>query len=206
MASGPRIFADEGRDPVGGCPGLIAPHPKRHDAVMRGLVLGFLAALSLFVLPALAQSPSAVPARAAVFDFEWIDTSLEGAMGAARQDEQERLQELGERLRRELAGSGRFDLVDIAPVAEQARHSNLQACGGCDASMAKALGARLAITGTVQKVSNLILNINIYIRDAETGRLLSVSSADMRGNTEESWTRTLDWLVKNRLLADDQSK
>ena len=173
---------------------------------MRGLVLGFLAALSLFVLPALAQSPSAAPVRAAVFDFEWIDTSLEGATGALRQDEQQRLRELGERLRRELAASGRFELVDITPVAEEARHSNLQACGGCDAGMAMAVGAQRAITGTVQKVSNLILNINVYVRDAETGRLLSVSSADMRGNTEESWTRTLDWLVKNRLLADDAAR
>jgi uncharacterized protein DUF2380 len=26
-------------------------------------------------------------------------------------------------------------------------------------------------------------------------------SADMRGNTDESWSRTLDWLIRNRLLA-----
>ena len=26
-------------------------------------------------------------------------------------------------------------------------------------------------------------------------------SADMRGNTDETWSRTLDWLVRNRLLA-----
>jgi hypothetical protein len=25
-------------------------------------------------------------------------------------------------------------------------------------------------------------------------------SADMRGNTDETWSRTLDWLVRNRLL------
>jgi hypothetical protein len=28
-------------------------------------------------------------------------------------------------------------------------------------------------------------------------------NADMRGNTDESWRRTLDWLVRNRLLAPD---
>jgi hypothetical protein len=26
-------------------------------------------------------------------------------------------------------------------------------------------------------------------------------SADMRGNTDQTWSRTLDWLVRNRLLA-----
>jgi len=26
-------------------------------------------------------------------------------------------------------------------------------------------------------------------------------SADMRGNTDETWSRALDWRVRNRLLA-----
>jgi uncharacterized protein YeeX (DUF496 family) len=56
---------------------------------------------------------------------------------------------------------------------------------------------------TVQKVSNLILNINIYVRDASSGATIAAMSADMRGNTDESWSRTLDWLVRNRLLAPD---
>jgi hypothetical protein len=30
---------------------------------------------------------------------------------------------------------------------------------------------------------------------------ITAMSADMRGNTDESWSRTLDWLVRNRLLA-----
>jgi hypothetical protein len=53
----------------------------------------------------------------------------------------------------------------------------------------------------VQKVSNLILNMTVSIRDASSGRIVAAMSADMRGNTDESWSRTLDWLVRNRLLA-----
>ena len=41
----------------------------------------------------------------------------------------------------------------------------------------------------MQKVSNLILNINIYVRDAETGDLVAAASADIRGNTDKSWSR-----------------
>jgi hypothetical protein len=26
-------------------------------------------------------------------------------------------------------------------------------------------------------------------------------SADLRGNTDESWTRTMGWLIRNRMLA-----
>jgi Protein of unknown function (DUF2380) len=102
-------------------------------------------------------------------------------------------------LRKRLRDSGRFSLVNITPIASEAQASNLQACGGCDIQLAR-IGAELAITGTVQKVSNLILNMNIYVRDASSGATIAAMSADMPGNTDESWSRTLDWLVHNRFL------
>src|SRR5262249_10305155 len=137
----------------------------------------------------------------AVFDFELIDTSLEGAIRGARPDEQARLVRLSDQLRQLLRDSGRFSLVDIAPIASEAQASNLQACGGCDMRLAQSIGAELAITGTVQKVSNLILNMNIYVRDTSSRATIAAMSADMRGNTDESWSRALHWLVHNRLLA-----
>jgi hypothetical protein len=66
---------------------------------------------------------------------------------------------------------------------------------------AQQLGADLAITGVVQKVSNLILNMNLYIRDAHNGQLITSMSADFRGNTDETWSRTTSYLLRNRLLA-----
>jgi hypothetical protein len=56
----------------------------------------------------------------------------------------------------------------------------------------------------VQKVSNLILNINIRVSEAASGKVIAAASADIRGNTDESWTRGVEWLVKNRLLAKPQ--
>ncbi len=141
--------------------------------------------------------------RVAVFDFEFIDSSLEGEIKGTRPDEQARLAHTGDQLRARLTESGRFSVLNIAPVASAARASNLQACGGCDTQLARHLGAELAITGTVQKVSNLILNMNIYVREVETGKLIAAMSADMRGNTDETWSRTLTWLVRNRLLPPD---
>jgi Protein of unknown function (DUF2380) len=146
------------------------------------------------------------PARAdlpgiAVFDFELVDTSLEGEVNGPRTDERDRLMRVGDQLRKELAESGKFRLLDIAPVNAAAHGSNLQACGGCDVKYSQQLGADLEITGVVQKVSNLILNINIYLRDVHSGQLITAMSADMRGNTDESWLRALAYLVRNRLLA-----
>ncbi|MDB5502486.1 MAG: hypothetical protein JWR89_2388 [Tardiphaga sp.] len=139
--------------------------------------------------------------RAAVFDFELIDTSLQGEKDGQRADEQARLLRAGDQLRKGLEESGKYVLVDIAPVRVEAHNSNLQACGGCDVQFAQQLGADLAITGTVQKVSNLILNMNVYIRNARTGHLVTAMSADFRSNTDESWSRTVSYLLRNRLLA-----
>jgi len=158
-----------------------------------------LAVTLLLLSGAVAQA--AEPPKLAVFDFEMIDTSLQGEVYGKRSDEQERLKRTGDQLRRELGESGKFQILDIAPVNVAAHQNNLQACGGCDAKLARQLGVDLYITGTVQKVSNLILNVNVYLHDAETGRLITAASVDMRGNTDESWSRATHYLVKERLLA-----
>jgi Protein of unknown function (DUF2380) len=158
-------------------------------------------AVPLLVLTPIGMAGGAVKRAVAVFNFELIDTSLDGEMNGPRADEQQRIVEVSRELRRKLASDETIDIVDVAPVEEKARAVHLQECGGCDADLAAEVGAQLSITGTVQKVSNLILNMSIYIRDVKTGKVLAAVNADMRGNTDESWMRTIDWLVKNKLLA-----
>jgi uncharacterized protein DUF2380 len=164
----------------------------------------------LFVVcAAMLMGPLAVraaePPRLAVFDFEMIDNSLDGEMRGKRTDEQDRLIRVGDQVRKELGDSGRFRIVDIAPVNAAAHQSNLQACGGCDVTLARELGADLELTGVVQKVSNLILNVSMYLRDAHTGGLVLVANADMRGNTDESWSRATRYLIRERLLAPNSA-
>ena len=165
-----------------------------------------LLALSMLMLVSAGPLRAADPPKLAVFDFEMLDTSLEGQMHGQRADEQARLMHAGDQLRKELAVSGKFRMLDISPVNAAAHQSNLQACGGCDVKLARELGADLEITGLVQKVSNLILNINVFLRDVHTGRLVTAASADMRGNTDESWSRTVHYLVQERLLAPNYGR
>ena len=162
---------------------------------MRAQLATILLALTIAV-PTLADPP-----KLAVFDFELLDTSLQGQMNGPRRDEHERLMRAGEQLRKELAESGKFQLLDILPVNAAAHDSNLQACGGCDVHFAQQLGADLYITGVVQKVSELILIMSIYVRDAHTGHLVSAMNAHLRGNSDESWSRATTFLLHNRLLA-----
>ena len=43
--------------------------------------------------------------------------------------------------------------------------------------------------------------INVYLRDVHTGKLVAAASVDMRGNTDESWSRATRYLIRERLLA-----
>ena len=54
----------------------------------------------------------------------------------------------------------------------------------------------------MQKVSNLILNVNLVIEDAATGRVLHAESVDIRGNTDESWSRGLRYLLNERMFRE----
>jgi hypothetical protein len=157
----------------------------------------FFVALMLVV----SSTANAEPPKAAVFDFELLDTSLQGEVNGPQADEQRRLKDVTEQVRKALAEAGKFIVLDIASINAAAHASNLQACGGCDVQYAQQLDADIAITGLVQKVSALILNMNIYLRDAHTGRVITSMSADFRGNTDESWSRTASYLLRNRLLA-----
>src|SRR5215468_3460390 len=116
-------------------------------------------ALFVFVILALMISTPACaePPKLAVFDFELLDTSLEGEMRGPQADEHDRLILISDLVRRQLTESGKFELLDISPVKAAAAGSNLQACGGCDVQFAKTIGADLVITGVLHKVSTLVL-------------------------------------------------
>lgn len=153
------------------------------------------------IIAALAFAPGALlaqaPASAAFLGIHFLDTSL----GERTTVEAERVTRMEALLVEKLSEAGRFRFIDAAPIAEQAaRYDNIAQCNGCDSDFARGLGAEVAITGEIQKTSNLILSMSIFVRDAQTGTLVGGGSADMRGNTDESWSRALSYIVRNRLL------
>ena len=127
-----------------------------------------------------------------------INTSLE----PTKPEEENRLRMLDDMLRERLAASNRFTIVPIPPELrkEIARGAEIRDCNGCERGYAKGAGADWAAWGTVQKVSNLILNINLTMEDAQTGKLKFVKSVDIRGNTDESWRRGLDYMLRHYLF------
>jgi hypothetical protein len=136
--------------------------------------------------------------RVAFFGFALINTSLEPTKPA----EETRLRMLDDLFREKLAAPGRFTFVTIPPDVEKdiVAGAEIRNCNGCERDYAIRAGAQWAAWGTVQKVSNLILNINVYMEDASSGKLEFVKSVDIRGNTDESWRHGLDYMVRHYLL------
>ena len=73
-------------------------------------------------------------------------------------------------------------------------------CGGCEIDYGVASGADISAWIVVQKVSNLILNINLYMVDVPGRKIILTQSVDIRGNTDLSWTRGMTYLVKNHVI------
>lgn len=180
--------------------GIISAIIELENALNRGSVF-FLAVAALFAAgyPGSAQSVAAAPANCiAVFDFELLDSSLEGEIKGINPAEQQRLGLLTARLRQWLAEGGRHQVCDMAPVTAEAKAANLSYCG-CIQRLTQAVNGKLAIVGAVHKVSNLILNVGVDVFDAGTGKLVVQLNADIRSNSDNSWLRGLNWLIEHRL-------
>ena len=117
--------------------------------------------------------------------------------------ERARLASIEELFKSELEASGRYRFAPVAAdeAAKIAAGPEIGSCGGCEFDYGKQLGGDFAAWIVVQKVSDLILNINVYMADVEARKLTFVHSVDIRGNTDKSWKRGLTYLVKNYLLA-----
>jgi Protein of unknown function (DUF2380) len=168
---------------------------RRRICLMTGIAIAWV--LGAAGLAEAAENKTVIP-TVAFFGFQLINTSLEPTTPAERG----RINMLDNVLREQLDHSGRFKIVAIPPDLQRriAAGPEISGCNGCERGFAKAAGADWAAWGTVQKVSDLILNINVYMDDAATGKMVFVKSVDIRGNTDESWRRGLDYLLQNYLL------
>jgi hypothetical protein len=181
---------------------------RRRDGRKHGDQKGRKMTRLLLVAAALHQALAAPAfaadaARLAVFEFELVDTSLQGEVEGVDTADSARLRMIEAELRERLAASGRFEVIDTAPAAAQVDAAGyLWSCNGCEVAIARRLDADLSLVGWVQKVSNLMLNFNVVIRDTATREQVFAGSVDIRGNTDESWQRGIRYLLKNRLLEE----
>ena len=159
-----------------------------------------LAVLVCLAAPATAREADAsAPKIAAVMEFELIDDMRDFERPEVKDAQDRRIGLISDTLRRELLQRGMYRLADNSAAARLIiglkAQQELHGCNGCEIDIGKALGADVIIIGWVQKVSNLILNINIEVKEIGSGRMLYVKSVDLRGNTDNSWLRGIRYMV-----------
>lgn len=153
----------------------------------------------LLALPAHAEELNR-KGEVAFLGLTFIDTSTEGAYNGVRDDEVKRLALVEEAVREQFRAEG-FTLADLSPIAEElAGTVNPANCYGCELRMAAKLDAAYVLTGVVQKVSNLIISMNLVMRDVASGEVVRGRSVDVRSNTDKSWLRGMNYILKTSIF------
>ena len=145
------------------------------------------------------ESNTLAPRIAAVMEFELIDDMQDYERPETRDAQNRRIGLISDALRREFLQRGMYRIADNSAaeklISGLKAQGELRDCNGCEIDIGRALGADVIIIGWVQKVSNLILNINVEVREISSGRTLYVKSVDLRSNTDNSWLRGIRYMV-----------
>lgn len=174
---------------------MIPPAARRRRMLQAGAVLALGFGLGL---PALAQEQASPPSLL-VLDFDLIDDHPEPAQA---EHMKARLASMPIVFAEGVAAAGLYRVIDLEPVRPlqarfQAQQQYLHRCAACQIELGKAAGAQWVASGWVYKVSNLILYLNVLIRDVASGEEKLMKSVSIRGNNDRSWERGLRYLVRD---------
>ncbi len=148
---------------------------------LSGLLLSGAVLFQVSFLPA--QAPSASSGQAitiAVLDFDGFGISQTEAIA------------LSNRLRNELFRLGTFEVVDRGMMENILGEQDFQQAGctsnECLVEVGRLLGAQQMVGGSVSKVGQTF-SVSARVVDVETGKVLSVSDFDQRGEIDDMLTR-----------------
>jgi len=172
---------------------------------MRGIA--FIIAPALVVAGLAVAGGAEAPTKLAVFPFELEDSSAAAGYVAPDEIDREQLRLSTEEARRLIAESGRYQLIDVGAVNnEAAKAGKLRDCDGCEAKLAAGLNADQSMIGIVTRVSRTEYAVTYKIRDARSGAIVAVEQTDLRMGANVAWSRGARWLIENRLLERAQDR
>jgi len=171
------------------------------------LILAPAIVLSALAMAGAAETAAPSPTKIAVFPFELEDFSAGAAYVPPDDIDREQLRLSTEEARRLIAASGRYRLVDVSAVNDQAaKAGKLRDCDGCDARIAAGLDADQSMIGIVTRITRMEYAVTYKIRNARSGAIVAVEQTDLRMGANVAWSRGARWLIENRLLASIQDK
>jgi hypothetical protein len=141
------------------------------------------------------------PVKIAVFLFELDDRSAGAGIIAQDATDTENLALSTEKARQILSATGRYAIVDTGGVAgEVAAAGGIQHCNGCDGPLASRLGAARSLTGIVARVNRTEYTIQIIVRNASSGAIISNDFTGLRMGANYAWPRGVAWLLERTIL------
>jgi hypothetical protein len=156
------------------------------------------AAITLLTVTLGAAEPTV---KIAVFDFELQDFSAAEAQTPDAIDARY-LTEATDQTRRLLTQDPHYRLIDAASTsAPAAKNRTLRDCHGCEADIARELGADQSLIGIVSRISRTEFTVKIQIRDAKTGALITERTTPLQMGANYAWPRGATHLVKDHLLS-----
>lgn len=168
----------------------------------RTLTLACKTAIGLLAL--IGATAASAAEKVAVFPFDLRDISQEGeVVPRLNPEDVRRVKVVADELKSLMEKSGNYSIVDLSPLAKEVdAASPYNKCDACEVPIAKQAGANIAVTGFVDKLSDALISLQLFARDAETGKLTKSMSAEIRGNTDELWLHGIRWLWRNRFNAE----
>ncbi len=174
------------------------------DKMLSVFSLVVLGTIGIFAATSTAVAMEAKPQKVAFVGFRIINDAMEPISDA----ENNRSKLLDNILVDKLEQTGRFKFAPIPKaIAEQIdKGPFIGECNGCEIDYGRKLKAGLIAWGTVQKVSNLILNLNEYMESVDSGEMTYIKSVDIRGNNDCSWTNDLKWILRYYMPGQKEDK
>ena len=102
----------------------------------------------------------------------------------------------------QLLKSRRYNVIDATSAdLGAAKEQGLRNCSGCEAAIARKLGADQALIGVVSKMDNPVWPpTKLQASDVATGEIVSKFTSDLRMGADYSWSRGVRSVLQDQVL------
>lgn len=188
------------------------PNPEYNDNRDGRDGMGVRAA-GLSILSAVLATSAIAGPKVAVMPFDLADQTAEAALTSdpylvlsapkVSPEEQQRLALAKDELTRLLAERLGYEPVDLSGLAGEIKQAApFYKCDGCEVEIARKAGAELVVSGNIQKLSALILNLNMMMRDVASGDVRAMQTVPLRDNSDDGWLRGVRKVIEHQLAAE----
>lgn len=138
--------------------------------------------------------------KIAVFNFELEDDTPSAVLLNQSDPRAATMAQASAAAREQLAASGRYSVVDVSKSdAKAVRDGMLRRCNGCEADIARQLGAEESLVGIVRPITQTDYYVLVVIRDARSGKVLDEQEANFAGD-QTGWPSGVRMLIKHQVL------